>query len=60
MFHRILVEEWQRVLSLFSVLIFFGCFLLIALRALRLPKKQAEHLASLPLADDTLPHERTR
>lgn len=60
MFQRIIVEEWQRVLSVLSILIFVGCFLVIALRALRLPRQRVQHLESLPLADDTHAHERTR
>lgn len=60
MFQRILVEEWQRVLSVMSIAIFLVCFLIIALRAMRMPKQKLQHLESLPLADDTQPHERTR
>lgn len=60
MFQRIFVEEWQRVLSIASILIFFVCFLAIALRAWRLPRPQVQRLESLPLADDTHPHEETR
>jgi hypothetical protein len=59
MFQRILIEEWQRALSVLSILIFLGCFLVITARAMRMPKKKLQHLESLPLADDTQSHERT-
>jgi hypothetical protein len=60
MFQRIVVEEWQRVLSVLSILIFLASFLVITVRAMRMPKRKLQHLESLPLADDTHPHERTR
>lgn len=60
MFQRIFVEDWQRVLSVLSISIFLCCFLMIAIRALRMPKQKLRYLESLPLADDTHSHEKTR
>jgi cbb3-type cytochrome oxidase subunit 3 len=57
MFHRILVEEWQRVLTMVSFSIFFITFLVTALRTWRTPRERLQHLASLPLGDDARPHE---
>lgn len=59
MFQRLIVEDWQRVLAVLSIVIFLGCFIVIAVRAIRMPKKKLKHLESLPLADDTHPHERS-
>jgi len=57
MFHRILVEEWQRVLSIVSIAIFFVTFLVTAIRIWRTPREHLQHLENLPLGDDAKPHE---
>jgi hypothetical protein len=57
MFHRILVEEWQRVLTMVSFSIFFITFLVIAIRTWRTPRERLRHLENLPLGDDTRTHE---
>lgn len=57
MFHRILVEEWQRVLTMISLGIFFVTFLAIALRTRRMPAESIRHLENLPLEKDTNSHE---
>ncbi len=57
MFHRILVEEWQRVLTMVSIGIFFVTFLITAFRIWRTPREQLRHLENLPLGDDVKPHE---
>lgn len=57
MFHRILVEEWQRVLTVISIGIFFVTFVAIALRARRMPAESIRHLENLPLENDTNAHE---
>lgn len=57
MFHRIFVEEWQRVLSIVSISIFFVTFIITALRTWRTPREQLQHLENLPLGDDVKPHE---
>lgn len=58
MFRRLLVEEWQNVLSIISFSIFFAVFMLTLLRLWRTPRPTIEHMESLPLANDT--HEGTR
>jgi len=52
MFHRILVEEWQRAFSLLSFLIFFTIFLIAVYRAFRMSRNRLHHLENLPLAQD--------
>lgn len=58
MFKRILQEEWALCIPVIAFFIFFTIFLVISIRALRLGRKEREHLASLPLQDSTqpLPH----
>ena len=52
MFHRILVEEWQRVLSVMSITLFFGVFVIHLIRVRRMPRETVAHLESLPLEND--------
>jgi hypothetical protein len=49
MFHRVLVEEWQRILTLISFTLFFSVFLLNLIRVLRMPKSEVHRLGSMPL-----------
>ncbi len=58
MFHRILVEDWQRALSIASFTIFAFVFVLTFIRVLRMPRKRVSHLENLPLENDT--HEQRR
>ena len=53
MFKRILVEEWQSILSTMSFIIFFFVFTATAIRVWRMPKRSVERMENLPLADDT-------
>ncbi len=57
MFHRIIVEEWQRVLSAIGILLFFFVFVSIVIRTYRMSKKSIQHLESLPLNDTHDSHE---
>ncbi len=52
MFHRILVEEWQRALSILSITLFFAVFLLHFLSVRRMPREKIARLESLPLEND--------
>ena len=52
MFHRIPVEEWQRVLSIISILLFFSVFVIHTLRVRRMSREAVDHLATLPLEND--------
>jgi hypothetical protein len=53
MFHRLLVEEWQRVLSICSFTVFAFVFILTLARAFHMRRDQVKHLENLPLANDT-------
>jgi hypothetical protein len=52
MFHRIIVEDWQRGFSLVAFLIFFTVFLVVVIRALRMSRNNRQHLKNLPLDND--------
>jgi hypothetical protein len=53
MFHRLLVEDWQRVLSISSFTVFAFVFLLTLARTFHLRREHVRHLENLPLANDT-------
>lgn len=57
MFHRIIVEEWQRVLSATGILLFFLVFVSIVVRTARMSRQKVRHLASLPLNDTPESHD---
>ena len=52
MFHRVIVEEWQRALSVLSITLFFAVFIINFIRVRRMPRATIAHLESLPLAPD--------
>lgn len=52
MFRRLLVEDWQRLLSALSVLLFFTVFVVNFLRVRRLSRDTIAHMENLPLASD--------
>ena len=52
MFHRILVEEWQRALSILSITLFFSVFIIHFIRVRRMPPETIAHLENLPLEKD--------
>ena len=57
MFHRILVEDWQRVLTTISFGIFLVTFALTALRTWRMPRESVRRMENMPLENDTNAHE---
>lgn len=52
MFHRILVEEWQRLLSVLSIVIFFAVFVINFIRVRRMSRATIARLETLPLEPD--------
>jgi hypothetical protein len=52
MFHRVLVEEWQRALSILSFTLFFSVFVIHFIRVRRMPRDTVAHLENLPLEND--------
>ena len=52
MFHRILVEEWQRVLSIVSISLFFSVFIIHFIRVRRMSRDTVTRLENLPLEND--------
>ena len=52
MFHRILVEDWQRSLSILSITLFLAVFIINFIRVRRMPRETVAHLENLPLEND--------
>jgi hypothetical protein len=52
MFHRILVEEWQRALSVLSIILFFAVFILHFIRVRSLSRETIARMENLPLEND--------
>jgi hypothetical protein len=53
MFKRILFEDWAISVPIISFVLIGGVFIVATIRALRLSKDKREHLASLPLEDNS-------
>ena len=53
MFRRILLEDWQRTLSLVGWFLFVLVFISSAIRAFRLSRPTLDRLANLPLDPET-------
>lgn len=51
-FHRIAVDQWQHVLGIVSLMLFFCTFVLTVFRAISMPRKTLTHMETLPLDDD--------
>ena len=56
-FHRINVDQWQHVLGIVSLMLFFCTFLLTLLRVAGMSQAKLTHLESLPLDGETSDHE---
>lgn len=52
MFKRLILEEWQMVIPVVAFALTFAVFLVLSAKAILLGKKQSDHMASLPLAND--------
>jgi hypothetical protein len=52
MFHRIIVEDWQRALSVVSIVLFFAVFVVHTVRVRRMSRERIAHLERLPLEPD--------
>ena len=52
MFQRVQLEEWYLGLKVVGMLLFFLAFSLVLFRAFSMPKRHADRMNALPLADD--------
>ncbi len=52
MFRRILVEDWQRALSILSITLFFAVFIIHFIRVRRMSRDTIARLEKLPLEPD--------
>jgi preprotein translocase subunit YajC len=53
MFKRIFHEEWTTVVPIIAFVLTFTFFVVMMVRAARMKKAKREHMASLPLDDDS-------
>jgi cbb3-type cytochrome oxidase subunit 3 len=49
MFKRVQFEEWQAIITLVAFIVFFIAFLYFCWRALRMSKRDRDHMSNLPL-----------
>ena len=53
MFKRVFVEDWAQIIPIISFCIFAVVFVLTSIRAMRLGKREREHMAHLPLENSS-------
>ncbi len=53
MFKRILHEDWTSVVPIIAFVVTFTIFVVAIVRSIRMKQTTSDHLASLPLQDDT-------
>lgn len=53
MFKRVIYEDWAAIIPIISFIATAGVFLTVSIRAMLLPAKRCEHLAAIPLEDET-------
>jgi len=53
MFRRIIVEDWERTLSLVGWLLFALVFVSAAIRAVLMPKEAVRKMENLPLENES-------
>ena len=53
MFKRILHEDWTSIVPIIAFALTFTIFVVAIVRSIRMKKAMSEHLAALPLQDDT-------
>jgi hypothetical protein len=49
MFQRVIHQDWAAIIPIISFIVTAGVFILVTVRALRLPKSRRERIARLPL-----------
>jgi len=55
MFHRVSTEEWHQIAPILSFVLTFAVFTTALLRALLSGKEKCQHLATLPLDEQSNP-----
>ncbi|HEY0969263.1 MAG TPA: hypothetical protein VGD88_17855 [Opitutaceae bacterium] len=53
MFRRLLLDNWMAIFTLSAFITALSVYVLIAYRALRMPRLQRDALARMPFTDDT-------
>jgi len=52
MFHRVIHENWATIVPVISFVFTAGVFLMVSIRAMRIPKERREELANIPLEEN--------
>lgn len=52
MFKRVQFEEWQAIITIIAFLLCFGTFLYFCWRAIRMSKRDRQHMSNLPLESE--------
>lgn len=63
MFKRVQFEEWQAIITIIAFILCFGTFLYFCWRAIRMSKRDRQHMSNLPLESedpDSSSHEQKR
>lgn len=55
MLKRVQFEEWQAIITLVAFIVFFIAFVYFCWRALRMSRRDREHMSNLPLESEE-PH----
>ena len=53
MFKRLSLEEWQSLLTMVAFFLTFAAFLYFSFRALKMKKEKRDHMANLPLEEES-------
>ena len=53
MFKRLSLEEWQSLLTMVAFFLTFAAFLYFSIRALKMKKEKRDHMANLPLEEES-------
>ena len=53
MFKRLVLEDWHYAIPYISFALTFGVFVVMVVRAIRMKQDKADHMAHLPLEDDS-------
>jgi heme/copper-type cytochrome/quinol oxidase subunit 1 len=53
MIRRVIFEDWQALITIAAFILIFSAFIFLSVQALRMRKRDRDHLANLPLEDES-------